>query len=159
MRINIKTIFGSVAKNGSFNVDETYIKVKGEWKYLYRAINSDGNTIDFLLTAQRDTKAAKRFLQKALRQNHSSTPRVINTNKDKAYPKAIKELKESRLLPESVEHRAVKYLNNLIEQDHRYTKLRVIIPILKTSKNDRNAEMIVYSQFRSTKSPVTFENW
>lgn len=121
------------SSNDSWKVDETYIKVKGEWKYLYCAIDSDGNTIDFLLTAKRDTKAAKRFLQKALRQNHSSTPKVINTDKDKAYPKAIEKLKKSRLLPESVEHRAVKYLNNLIEQDHRYTKLRVI-----TSQNFRN---------------------
>ena len=121
------------SSNDSWKVDETYIKVKGEWKYLYRAIDREGNSIDFLLTAKRDTKAAKRFLQKALRQKHSSTPRVINTDKDKAYPKAIEELKESRLLPESVEHRAVKYLNNLIEQDHRYTKLRVA-----TSQNFRN---------------------
>lgn len=121
------------SSNDSWKVDETYIKVKGEWKYLYRAIDSDGNTIDFLLTAKRDTKAAKRFLQKALKQNHSSTPRVINTDQDKAYPKAIEELKESGLLPESVEHRAVKYLNNLIEQDHRYIKLRVV-----TSQNFRN---------------------
>ena len=115
------------SSNDSWKVDETYIKVKGEWKYLYRAIDSDGHTIDFLLTAKRDTKAAKRFLQKVLKQNHSSTPRVINTDK------AIEELKESGLLPESVEHRAVKYLNNLIEQDHRYIKLRVV-----TSQNFRN---------------------
>ena len=100
---------------------------------MYRAIDSDGNTIDFLLTDKRDTKAAKRFLHKALKQNHSSTPRVINTDKDKAYLLALEELKKSRLLPESVEHRAVKYLNNLIEQDLSYTKLRVI-----TSQNFRN---------------------
>ena len=67
------------SSNDSWKVDETYIKVKGEWKYLYRAIDREGNSIDFLLTAKRDTKAAKRFLQKALRQKHSSTPRVINT--------------------------------------------------------------------------------
>lgn len=119
--------------NDSWKVDETYIKIKGKNRYLYRAIDSKGNTLDFLLTAKRDAKAAKRFLWKVLRQGHSHTPRVINTDKDKAYPKAIEELKESGLLPESVEHRAVKYLNNLIEQDHRYTKLRVI-----TSQNFRN---------------------
>ena len=87
----------------------------------------------FLLTAKRDAKAAKRFLSKVLKRFHSHTPRVINTDKDKAYPKAIEELSESGLLPESVEHRAVKYLNNLIEQDHRSIKLRVI-----TSQNFRN---------------------
>ena len=111
--------------NDSWKVDETYLKVKGKNRYLYRAIDSKGNTLDFLLTAKRDAKAAKRFLSKVLRR-HSHTPRAINTDKDKAYPKAIKELKESGILPESTEHRAVKYLNNLIEQDHRYTKLRII---------------------------------
>ena len=119
--------------NDSWKVDETYIKVNGESKYLYRAIDSEGQTIDFLLTAKRDAMAAKRFLTKAFKHGHSDVVRVINTDKAKAYPKAIKELKESGLLPESVEHRAVKYLNNLIEQDHRYTKLRVI-----TSQNFRN---------------------
>ena len=112
--------------NDSWKVDETYIKVNGESKYLYRAIDSEGQTIDFLLTA-------KRFLSKVLNQGHSDIVRVINTDKANTYPKAIEELKESGLLPESVEHRAVKYLNNLIEQDHRYTKLRAI-----TSQNFRN---------------------
>ena len=119
--------------NDSWKVDETYIKVNGESKYLYRAIDSEGQTIDFLLTAKRDAVAAKRFLTKAQGHGHSNVVRVINTDKAKAYPKAVEELSESGLLPESVEHRAVKYLNNLIEQDHRYTKLRVI-----TSQNFRN---------------------
>ena len=118
--------------NDSWKVDETYIQVNGESKYLYRAIDSEGQTIDFLLTAKRDAVAAKRFLKKALHHGDSDVVRVINTNKAKSYPKAIKELKESGELPESVKHRAVKYLNNLIEQDHRYTKLRVI-----TSQNFR----------------------
>ena len=113
--------------NDSWRVDETYIKVKGEWKFLSRAIDSNGNTIDFLLTDNRDAHAAKTFFLKAFRHSEFRKIRVIiNTDKDKAYPKAIKELKESGLLPESVEHRAVKYLNNIIEQDHRYTKRRVI---------------------------------
>ena len=98
-----------------WKVDETYIKINGESKYLYRAIDSDGQTIDFLLTAKRDTVAAKRFLSKALNHGDSDVVRVINTDKAKAYPKALEELKESGLLPESVEHRAVKYLNNLKE--------------------------------------------
>lgn len=105
--------------NDSWKVDETCIKINGESKYLYRAIDSEGQTIDFLLTAKRDAVAAKRFLSKALNQRHSDVVRVINTDKAKAYPKAIEELKEFGLLPKSVEHRAVKYLNNLIEQDHR----------------------------------------
>lgn len=119
--------------NDSWKVDETYIKVNGKSKYLYRAIDSKGQTIDFLLSAKRDTVAAKRFLSKVLMQGHSDVVKVINTDKAKAYPKAIEELKEFGLLPDSVEHRTVKYLNNLIEQDHRYTKLRVI-----SSQNFRN---------------------
>lgn len=114
------------AINDSWKVDETYIKVKGKWKYLYRAIDKDGNTIDFLLCAKRNARAATRFLQKALKGGHSANPRVINTDKDKAYPKAIKNLTESESLPKSTKHRAVKYLNNLIEQDHRYVKRRVV---------------------------------
>lgn len=109
-----------------WKVDETYIRVKGKWKYLYRAIDKDGNTIDFLLCAKRNAQAAIRFLQKALKGWHSVNPRVINTDKDKAYPKAIENLTESDSLLKSTKHRAVKYLNNLIEQDHRYIKRRVV---------------------------------
>ena len=69
---------------------------------------------------------SSKFFLKALGHSDSRKIRVINTDKDKAYPKAIKDLKESGLLTNSLEHRAVKYLNNIIEQDHRYTKLRVI---------------------------------
>ena len=87
----------------------------------------------FYGSAKRDAVAAQRFLQKALNHGHSDVVRVINTDKAKTYPKAIEELSKSGLLSELVEHRAVKYLNNLIEQDHRYTKLRVI-----TSQNFRN---------------------
>ena len=93
---------------------------------MYRAIDSNGNSIDFLLTDNRDAPAAKKFFLKAFGHSDSRKIRVINTDKDKAYPKALEALKESGLLPESVEHRAVKYLNNLIEQDHRYTKTRVV---------------------------------
>ena len=64
--------------NDSWRVDETYIKVNGEWKYLYRAVDSDGSTIDFMLSAKRDRKAVKRFFKKALGSNHNQVPRVIN---------------------------------------------------------------------------------
>ena len=93
---------------------------------MYRAIDSNGNSIDFLLTENRDAPAAKKFFLKAFGHSDSRKIRVINTDKDKAYPKAIKELKESGILRDSVEHRAVKYLNNIIEQDHRYIKRRVV---------------------------------
>jgi transposase, IS6 family len=138
--------------NDSWRVDETYIKVKKVWTYLYRAVDSEGNTLEFLLSPTRDAEAAKRFFLKMLCSSTSSAsdlclgeekvvqsalpvnrntsreaPRVINVDKNAAYPKAIAELKASGILPESVELRQVKYLNNLIEQDHRFIK-RLVKP-------------------------------
>jgi transposase, IS6 family len=111
--------------NDSYRVDETYIKVKGQWKYLYRAVDSEGNTIEFMLSVRRDAKAAKRFFRKVLKASHSSNPRVINVDKNAAYPPAVVELMEENILSESCELRQVKYLNNIIEQDHRFIKRRV----------------------------------
>jgi transposase-like protein len=88
--------------NDSWRVDETYIKVKGSGKYLYRAVDSQGNTLDFLLTKKRDALAAKRFFRKTLKAIHTQTPRVITVDKNPAYPKAIKELKSAKKLPEMV---------------------------------------------------------
>ena len=111
----------------SWRVDETYVKVKGEYKYLYRAVDSSGQTLDFMLSAKRDTKAAKRFLKKALKARHTQTPRVINVDKHAAYPPAVDELKKEETLTEDTELRPIKYLNNLIEQDHRRIK-RLVKP-------------------------------
>ncbi len=111
--------------NDSWRVDETYIKIKGVWKYLYRAVNSEGNTLDFMLSAKRDAKAAKRFLKKVLNAPHTIEPRVITVDKHAAYPPAIDELKQDEALPNPTETRQVKYLNNIIEQDHRFIKRRV----------------------------------
>ena len=79
--------------NKSYRVDETYIKVKGEDKFLYRAVDSTGQTIEFLLTAKRDAAAAKRFFRKALSAPGNPQPRVINVDKNPAYPAAIEALK------------------------------------------------------------------
>jgi transposase, IS6 family len=106
----------------SWRVDETYIKVKGEWLYLYRAVDSIGNTLEFLLSEHRDAQAAKRFLARALDASHTTTPRVINVDRNPAYPKAVDELKAEGQLPQGCQLRPVKYLNNLIEQDHRFIK-------------------------------------
>jgi transposase-like protein len=111
--------------NDSWRVDETYIKVRGKWKYLYRAVDSEGNTLDFLLTAKRDAKAAKRFLTKVLNGPHTQEPRVINVDKNLAYPPAIKKLQKEECLPKSTKLRQVKYLNNIVEQDHRAIKTLV----------------------------------
>ncbi len=112
--------------NDSWRVDETYIKVKGQWMYLYRAVDSEGNTIDFYLSKNRNTKSAKRFFKKALAFPQVSTPRVITVDKNPAYPVAIEELKEEKKIPEGIQIRQVKYLNNIVEQDHRFIKRRVI---------------------------------
>ena len=108
--------------NDSWRVDETYIKVKGEDRYLYRAVETEGNTLDFLLTARRDAQAAKRFFCKALQATHTQEPRVVNVDKNAAYPKAIDQMKAKEELSERVELRQNKYLNNPIEQDHRFIK-------------------------------------
>ncbi|WP_243526961.1 IS6 family transposase [Bacillus pseudomycoides] len=111
--------------NDSWRVDETYVKVKGQWMYLYRAVDSEGNTIDFYLSESRDKQAAKRFFKKALAASHICKPRVITVDKNPAYPVAIQELKEEKRMPEGIQIRQVKYLNNIVEQDHRFIKKRV----------------------------------
>ena len=85
--------------NKSYRVDETYIKVKGQDKYLYRAVDSTGQTIDFLLTAKRDTAAAKRFFEKVFSSSSNPIPRVINVDKNPAYPAAVEALKAEVLSP------------------------------------------------------------
>jgi transposase-like protein len=79
--------------NGSWRVDETYVRVKGRWMYLYRAVDSRGQTIDFLLSAKRDAEAAKRFFRKALGQPHTVNPRTITVDKNPAYPCAVEQMK------------------------------------------------------------------
>jgi IS6 family transposase len=133
--------------NDSWRVDETYIKIKTTWTYLYRAIDSEGKTIEFLLSPTRDAEAAKRFFLKILscpigslsqtracdehatasleQDTHKalrSAPRVINVDKNAAYPRAIADLKSAGILSQCVDLRQVKYLNNLVEQDHRLMK-------------------------------------
>jgi len=111
--------------NDYWRVDETYVKVKGQWMYLYRAVDSKGNTIDFYLSKTRDHRAVKRFFKKALQSFHVSKPRVITVDKNPAYPIAIEELKTEKKMPVGIQIRQVKYLNNIVEQDHRFIKKRV----------------------------------
>lgn len=113
------------ACNDSWRVDETYVKVKKVWMYLYRAVDAQGNTLEFLLSPTRDADAAKRFFSKTLAAPHTVPPRVMTVDKNAAYPKAFKELKEEGAIPQACELRQVKYLNNIIEQDHRFIKRRV----------------------------------
>jgi transposase, IS6 family len=92
------------------------------WTYLYRAVDSRGQTIDFLLSAKRDAAAAKRFFRKAMAQPHTVNPRTITVGKNPAYPKAIAEMKHAAELCRFCRLRQVKYLNNIVEQDHRRVK-------------------------------------
>ena len=109
----------------SWRMDETYIKVKGIWKYLYRAVDKQGKTVDFLLTAHRDMAAARRFLENAMREN--GEPEKIAMDKSGANKAAIDAINSSKAAPIVV--RQVKYLNNIVEQDHRAIK-RVTRPML-----------------------------
>ena len=120
----------------SWRIDETYVKVRGKWAYLYRALDKLGNTIDFYLSATRNTKAAKRFLGKALRGLKKwEQPEVLNTDKAPTYAAAIAELKAEGKCPTETRHRQVKYLNNVIEADHGKLK-QLIRPVrgFKTMK-------------------------
>ncbi|EJQ04575.1 hypothetical protein IE3_05320 [Bacillus cereus BAG3X2-1] len=111
--------------NDSWRFDETYIKVKGQCMYLYRAVDSKGNTIDFFLNKTRDQKAAKRFFKKALRSFYVSKPCVITVNKNPVSPIAIEQLEKEKRIPIGTQIRRIKYLNNIVELDHRFIKKRI----------------------------------
>src|SRR5574339_1107604 len=109
----------------SWRMDETYIKIKGQWKYLYRAVDKEGQTINFLLTAHRDKKSARRFFKKAVRQHGLSAK--VTIDKSGANTAALEALQEET--GQTIEVRQIKYLNNRIEQDHRAIK-RIVRPML-----------------------------
>src|SRR3954447_2948350 len=109
----------------SYRVDETYIKVGKSCKYLYRAVDKEGNTIEFMLSAKRDVAAAKRFFKKMMRADHRRLPFSISVDKNAAYPEAFTTYQDEKILPKDCKLRRVKYLNNIIEQDHRFIKKRV----------------------------------
>jgi putative transposase len=113
------------AVGDSWRMDETYIKVKGAWKYLYRAVDKHGKTVDFLLTAKRDASAARRFFDKAMR--HNEVPDTVTMDKSGANKAALDQLNMQREI--LIKIRQVKYLNNIVEQDHRAVK-RVTQPML-----------------------------
>jgi len=110
--------------NRSWRVDETDVRVAGKWTYLYRALDSEGNTIDFMLSPYRDRIAAKHFLQVALWRVGHLRPRVLNVDGHPAYPSVIAELKETGELSNLCRCRPSPYMNNVIEQDHRGMKQR-----------------------------------
>ena len=101
--------------SASYRVDETYVKVGKQWKYLYRAVDKEGNTIEFMLSAKRDVSAAKRFFKKVMRADHRRLPFSISVNKHASYPEAFTSSQEAKVLPLDCRLRCVKYLNNVIE--------------------------------------------
>jgi transposase-like protein len=109
----------------SCRVDETYIKVEKTCKYLYRAVDKEGQTIEFMLSAKRDVSAAKRFFKKMMRAEHRRLPFSISVDKNAAYPEAFSTSQAEKIVPKDCKLRRVKYLNNVIEQDHRFVKKKV----------------------------------
>ena len=107
----------------SWRMDETYVKLNGRWVYLYRAVDKYGETIDFLLRARRDKASAYAFFRKAFKQHF--LPEKINIDKSGSNKSALKRLNKALPKDEQYEIRQVKYLNNMIEQDHRFIKKRI----------------------------------
>jgi transposase-like protein len=124
---------------GSWRCDETYIKVKGRWCYLYRAVDKAGRTVDFRLSERRDVTGAKAFFRNAMK--HNGTPRVITLDAYAASHRAIADLKTEGKMPKRVRVRSSKYLNNGVEQDHRRVKQR-IRPMLGFKRFDTAAVTI-----------------
>jgi transposase-like protein len=120
----------------SWRVDETYVKNRGEWCYLYRAVDRAGGTVDFRLSPRRDVAAAKVFFRKAIK-CHQRCPRIITLDGYATSHRAVRELKADGWLPANTKLRSSKYLNNLIEQDHRGVKQR--IAVMLGFKEFRNA--------------------
>jgi putative transposase len=124
----------------SWRMDETYIKINGKWVYLYRAVDSCGNTIEFLLRKYRDAIAAKAFFRKAFMNN--GIPKKVNIDKSGSNSCAMNSFNESLSEEQKFEIRQNKYLNNIIEQDHRFIKKRTKL-------------MLGFKSFHSAKITIT----
>ena len=116
-----------IGKDSSWQLDETYVKVKGKWFYLYRAINKQVQTLDFYFSKKRNRHSAYQFLKRCLRYySAEQQPNTLNTDKHSSYAHAISRLKSERKLRQDVQQRQVKYLNNRIESDHAPIKKLIV---------------------------------
>lgn len=112
--------------NSSWRMDETYVKVKGKWHYLYRAVDKFGQTIDFMLSKNRDKKAAKSFFLKAI--GYAGRPEKVTIDKSGSNNSALEAINNTLKREQKIEIRQIKYLNNVVEQDHRFIK-KIIAPM------------------------------
>lgn len=150
----------------SWKCDETYVKIKGKWHYLYRAIDKEGQTIDWMLSRHRNKKSAKRFFKKMLGNRNTTTPRVINVDKSPTFPPALVELQAANEAPAKTKLRAIKYLNNSMENDHKFTKsksrYRAWYQSFSTAKNTLDGmeamRMIQKGQIRHVGKDVAKQN-
>jgi transposase-like protein len=130
----------ALAVGRSWRGDETYVKIRGEWCFLYRAVDRLGRTVDFRLSARRDVAAAKAFFRKAIK-SQQCAPQTITPDGYAASHRAVRELKADGSLPSDTKLRSSKYLNNLIEQGHRCVKQR--IAVMLGLKHFRNAAITI----------------
>jgi len=119
--INKRTKRYLKSTSDSWKLDETYVKIKGSWHYLYRAIDKQSNTLGWMLSKNRNKQSAKRFFKKLLGNKHTLNPRVINVDKSPTFPPALSELQSENIMRDT-KLRAIKYLNNRMENDHKFTK-------------------------------------
>jgi transposase, IS6 family len=112
-------------KSSTWHMDETFVRIAGHWQYLFRAVDGQGQTVDFYLSETRDREAAKRFLKKALANRDNRPPRVFARDGLRSYPAAIRELQGQGLMHRSCRHGTRPYANNRIESDHRSIKRRL----------------------------------
>jgi transposase, IS6 family len=128
-------------KSSTWHMDETFVRIAGRWRYLFRAVDSHGQTVDFYLSETRDREAAKRFLKKALANPDNRAPHVFARDGLRSYPAAIRELQKEGLIQGACRHRTRPYANNRIESDHRFIKRR--LRTMQGPRNTRTAQGLV----------------
>lgn len=112
-------------KSATWHMDETFVRIAGKWLYLFRAVDSHGQTVDFYLSETRDREAAKLFLKKALANADNTPPTVLARDGLRSYPAALRELQAEGQVSEYCRQRTRRYSNNRIESDHRHVKRRL----------------------------------